>query len=52
MIEAVKETTGFDFDHIFAMPVVEAFSYLTYIKEKNARQAEEIRKIKARRKNG
>ena len=49
MIEAVKETTGFDFDHIFAMSVVETFSYLTYIKEKRAREAAQIKKLRMRR---
>lgn len=45
----MKETTGFDFDHIFEMPIVDTFAYLLYIKEKRAREAAEIRKIRARR---
>lgn len=49
MIEAVKETTGFNFDHIFEMPIVETFSYLTYIKEKRAREAAQIKKLRMRR---
>lgn len=47
----MKETTGFDFDHVFEEAAVETLSYLSYIKEKRLRQAAEIRKIKARRKN-
>lgn len=50
MIEAVKETTGFDFDHIYEMPVYETFSYLSYIKVKRAKEQAEIRKIRMRRK--
>ena len=49
MIEAVKETTGFDFDHIYAMPVVETFAYLLYIKEKRLREAAAIRRLKSKR---
>jgi len=34
------------------MPIMDTFAYLLYIKEKRAREAAEIRKIKMRRRNG
>lgn len=48
----MKETTGFHFDHIFEMPVVDTFAYLSYIKVKRAKERAEMNKIRMRRKNG
>ena len=46
----MKETTGFDFDHIFNMPITDTLAYLTYIKEKRARENAAIRRLRARHK--
>ena len=48
LIEAVSETTKFDFDHIFQMPIVETLAYLSYIKIKRAKEAAQIRRLKAK----
>lgn len=45
-MEAVSETTGFDFDKVFESPARDFIAYLAYINEKRARERAEVLRLK------
>lgn len=47
-MDAVSETTKFNFDEVFRMPVVEFWAYCRYIDWKNRRRQAEIDRIQGK----
>ena len=46
LVEAVSETTRFDFDKVFESPVRDFIAYLAYINEKRSRERAEVLRLK------
>lgn len=45
LVEAVSELTRYDFEKVYSIPVVEFFTYVSYIKWREKKREQDLKKI-------